>query len=141
MFKPQKTDNLSINIPIQSLAKAFSKINKNQETEQINFVIITQEEYEDFSNQTKTVQMNMKELQEEMQRDRSWIIQHIIKDEYFRRKIESFTQFPINDSGKYLFHRKSMLKFLDEYNDEIVERSKRTLKLSKKSFHKKRGRA
>ncbi|MCG1169236.1 DUF771 domain-containing protein [Staphylococcus epidermidis] len=141
MFKPQKTDNLSINIPIQSLVKAFSKINKNQETEQINFVIITQEEYEDFSNQTKTVQMNMKELQEEMQRDRSWIIQHIIKDEYFRRKIESFTQFPINDSGKYLFHRKSMLKFLDEYNDEIVERSKRTLKLSKKSFHKKRGRA
>ena len=60
-------------------------------------------------------------------------------------KIAKFSQFPINDSGKYLFHRKSMLKFLNDYAEEIDERSNNTIRIEKNRNQsmkpRKRGRA
>ena len=145
MNKTLNSESVSIEIPIQTIMNAIHSFSQDNQLNQLQLVILTKEQYDESQNSEKSVQMNMLELQEEMQRDRSWIIKHLFQDEYFRRKIAKFSQFPINYSGKYLFHRKSMLKFLNDYAEEIVERSNNTIRIEKNRNQsmkpRKRGRA
>ncbi|WP_049391576.1 DUF771 domain-containing protein [Staphylococcus epidermidis] len=145
MNKTLNSESVSIEIPIQTIMNAIHSFSQDNQLNQLQLVILTKEQYDESQNSEKSVQMNMLELQEEMQRDRSWIIKHLFQDEFFRRKIAKFSQFPINDSGKYLFHRKSMLKFLNDYAEEIVERSNNTIRIEKNRNQsmkpRKRGRA
>ena len=131
MNKTLNSESVSIEIPIQTIMNAIHSFSQDNQLNQLQLVILTKEQYDESQNSEKSVQMNMLELQEEMQRDRSWIIK--------------FSQFPINDSGKYLFHRKSMLKFLNDYAEEIVERSNNTIRIEKNRNQsmkpRKRGRA
>ncbi|UVI86674.1 DUF771 domain-containing protein [Staphylococcus aureus] len=145
LIKSVNAESISIEIPIQTILNAIYSNRQDNQLKQLQLVILTKEQYDKSQDNQKNVQMTMLELQEEMQRDRSWIIKHLLQDDYFRRKIARFSQFPINDSGKYLFHRKRMLRFLDDYAEEIVERSNNTIRIEKNKTDimkpKKRGRA
>ena len=69
--------------------------------------------------------MTLKEVAEYCQQTKGWIVKNIIQDNYFRRKIEPFSQFVNEDGkGKYLFHREKMKKFLNDYDEEIKARTR-----------------
>lgn len=131
-------NNITIQIPITTLIEMIKNLDINNENNETQLIVMSKKQVEEYESRTKPQWITMKQLQEEMQRDRSWIMKHIIRDPYFRRKIEKFTQFPINDSGKYLFHRKKILKFIDDYAEEIVERSNYTIRIEhrRKNHHR-----
>ena len=117
MNKTLNSESVSIEIPIQTIMNAIHSFSQDNQLNQLQLVILTKEQYDESQNREKSVQMNMLELQEEMQRDRSWIIKHLFQDEYFRRKIAK----------------------------EIVERSNNTIRIEKNRNQsmkpRKRGRA
>ena len=87
-------------------------------------VIITKLEYEKLKD-NQPMNMTLKEVAEYCQQTKGWIVKNIIQDNYFRRKIEPFSQF-VNEAGKgkYLFHREKMKKFLNDYDEEIKARTR-----------------
>lgn len=87
-------------------------------------VIITKLEYEKLKD-NQPMNMTLKEVVEYCQQTKGWIVKNIIQDNYFRRKIEPFSQFVNEDGkGKYLFHREKMKKFLNDYDEEIKARTR-----------------
>lgn len=86
------------------------------------YVLITKVEHEQLLKR-QSVAMTMKEVCEEFQRDRKWVKKNVIIRPYFRRKFEKFSQFPEGTNGQYRFHRRKMLEFIDEYYEEIIEKS------------------
>lgn len=87
-----------------------------------DYVLITKVEHEQLLER-QSIAMTMKEVCEEFQRDRTWVKKNVIDKPYFRRKFEKFSQFPEGKNGQYRFHRNKMLEFIDEYYEEIIERS------------------
>ncbi len=72
------------------------------------------------------INMTLAEVAATYPTTKQWIVDNIIKDEYFRRKIAPFSQFVNPDGkGKYLFNRKKMRKFLQDYDEEIKARANR----------------
>ena len=72
------------------------------------------------------INMTLTEVAEAYLTTKAWIVDNIIKDDYFKRKIAPFSQFPNPDGkGKYLFNRKKMRQFLEDYDEEIKERAKK----------------
>lgn len=70
--------------------------------------------------------MTLGEVAEYYRVTKKYIVDNIIEDDYFKRKIEPFSTFLTpNGGGKYLFNRKRMKQFLDEYDEEIKARVKR----------------
>lgn len=70
------------------------------------------------------INMTLAEVAATYPTTKQWIVDNIIKDEYFRRKIAPFSQFVNPDGkGKYLFNRKKMRKFLQDYDEEIKARA------------------
>lgn len=102
------TQTLQVNVPIPE-----------------THVIIPKVEYEELINR-ETLNMTLSEVAAEWPTTKKWIVDHIIEDEYFKRKIEPFSQFPNADGkGKYLFNRKKMRQFLEDYEEEIKARAKK----------------
>ncbi|WP_179135361.1 DUF771 domain-containing protein [Mammaliicoccus sciuri] len=87
-----------------------------------DYVLIKKVEHEQLVER-QAIAMTMKEVCEEFQRDRTWVKKNVMDKPYFRRKIEKFSQFPEGKNGQYRFHRRKMLNFIDEYYEEIIERS------------------
>ena len=82
-------------------------------------IIISKVEYHNLKDK-QPMNMTLKEVAEYYQQTTRWVVTHIIRDVYFRRKIEPFSQFVNEDGkGKYLFHREKMKKFLNDYDEEI----------------------
>lgn len=77
MNKTLNSESVSIEIPIQTIMNAIHSFSQDNQLNQLQLVILTKEQYDESQNSEKSVQMNMLELQEEMQRDRSWIIKHL----------------------------------------------------------------
>ncbi|WP_347108328.1 DUF771 domain-containing protein [Staphylococcus ureilyticus] len=72
------------------------------------------------------INMTLAEVAATYPTTKQWIVDNIINDEYFRRKIAPFSQFVNPDGkGKYLFNRKKMRKFLQDYDEEIKARANR----------------
>ena len=101
------TQTLQVNIPIPE-----------------THVIIPKVEYEELINR-ETLNMTLTEVASEWPKTKKWIRDHIIEEPNFRRKIEPFSQFPNADGkGKYLFNRKKMRQFLEDYEEEIKAKAK-----------------
>jgi phage pi2 protein 07 len=87
-------------------------------------IIISKVEYQELIDH-QPMNMTLKEVAEYYQQTKGWIVKHIIQDGYFRRKIEPFSQFVNEDGkGKYLFNRKKMKQFLNDYDEEIKSRTR-----------------
>ncbi|WP_419744320.1 DUF771 domain-containing protein [Staphylococcus sp. LKG3-1] len=72
------------------------------------------------------INMTLAEVAATYPTTKQWIVENIINDDYFRRKIAPFSQFVNPDGkGKYLFNRKKMRKFLQDYDEEIKARVKK----------------
>lgn len=72
------------------------------------------------------INMTLAEVAATYPTTKQWIVDNIINDDYFRRKIAPFSQFVNPDGkGKYLFNRKKMRKFLQDYDEEIKARANR----------------
>ncbi|MFZ7646569.1 DUF771 domain-containing protein [Staphylococcus saprophyticus] len=72
------------------------------------------------------INMTLAEVAATYPTTKQWIVENIINDDYFRRKIAPFSQFVNPDGkGKYLFNRKKMRKFLQDYDEEIKARANR----------------
>ncbi|WP_426443887.1 DUF771 domain-containing protein [Staphylococcus xylosus] len=88
-------------------------------------IIISKVEYQELID-NKPINMTLTEVAEAYLTTKAWIVDNIIKDDYFKRKIAPFSQFPNPDGkGKYLFNRKKMRQFLEDYDEEIKERAKK----------------
>ncbi|WP_347099653.1 DUF771 domain-containing protein [Staphylococcus ureilyticus] len=74
------------------------------------------------------INMTLAEVAATYPTTKQWIVDNIINDDYFRRKIAPFSQFVNPDGkGKYLFNRKKMRKFLQDYDEEIKARANKKL--------------
>lgn len=88
-------------------------------------VIIPKVEYQDLVD-NQPMNMTLGEVAEYYRVTKKYIVENIIDDDYFKRKIEPFSTFLTpNGGGKYLFNRKRMKQFLNEYDEEIKEGVKR----------------
>lgn len=89
-------------------------------------VLITKVEYDTLKSvaEDKPQWWTMKDLMLKTNRGRKWLTTYMIKDPVISKKIDSFTQFPKNDSGEYRFHAKKMEQFIDENFELIKERAK-----------------
>lgn len=127
------SDSIVVTIPISVLTEIMNK--QSDETQlSSQLVIITKNEYDEYleNEEAGTYNMTMQDLMEELQCDRKWIKKHLLEDDYFSRKIKKFSRFPRSKTGgKYLFNRKKMMEFLDDYADEIIARSNFTLSIEK----------
>lgn len=126
-------DSIVVTIPLSVLTELMTK--QSDETQlSSQLVIITKNEYDEYleNEEASTYNMTMQDLMQELQCDRKWIKKHLFEDDYFRRKIKKFSRFPRSKTGgKYLFNRKKMMEFLDQYADEIIARSNFTLSIEK----------
>ncbi|MDW3933048.1 DUF771 domain-containing protein [Staphylococcus saprophyticus] len=88
-------------------------------------VLIPKVEYQDLID-NQPINMTLAEVAATYPTTKQWIVENIINDDYFRRKIAPFSQFVNPDGkGKYLFNRKKMRKFLQDYDEEIKARANR----------------
>lgn len=65
----------------------------------------------------------MDDLMNEVGRGRKWIRDHILEIPRFRKEIEEFSHFPINNNDEYMFVGSKMKKWLEE-NFKEIERFK-----------------
>ncbi|MDW3933572.1 DUF771 domain-containing protein [Staphylococcus saprophyticus] len=88
-------------------------------------VIVSKVEYQELID-NQPMNMTLEEVAKYYRVTKKYIVEHIIDDDYFKRKIEPFSTFLTpNGGGKYLFNRKRMKQFLDEYDEEIKARVKK----------------
>lgn len=77
--------------------------------------------------ENEPMNMTLGEVAEYYGFSKPWIVKKILDDDYFRRKIEPFsTLLNENGGGKYAFNRKRMKQFLNDYDEEIKKRAKRS---------------
>lgn len=87
-------------------------------------VIISKVEYQELIDD-QPMNMTLEEVAKYYRVTKKFIVEYIINDDYFKRKIDPFSTFLTpNGGGKYLFNRKRMKQFLDEYDEEIKTRVK-----------------
>ncbi|WP_323702062.1 DUF771 domain-containing protein [Staphylococcus nepalensis] len=90
-------------------------------------VLIPKVEYQELVD-NQPMNMTLGEVAEYYRVTKKYIVDNIIEDDYFKRKIEPFSTFLTpNGGGKYLFNRKRMKQFLEDYDEEIKTRVKRNL--------------
>lgn len=78
---------------------------------------------------SKPVNMTLTEVAKAYPTYNDWIVKNIVEDPYLRKVIEPFSQLPNpGEKGVYKFNRRRMLKFLDEYDEEIKARAKQRSK-------------
>ncbi|MGS0654899.1 DUF771 domain-containing protein [Staphylococcus arlettae] len=91
-------------------------------------VIISKFEYQELID-SKPINMTLTEVAKAYPTYNDWIVKNICEDPYFRKIIEPFSQLPIpGEKGVYKFNRRRMLKFLDDYDEEIKARAKQRSK-------------
>lgn len=89
-----------------------------------DYVIISKVEYQELID-NQPMNMTLTEVAQYYNQTNGWIVKKILKDDYFRRKIKQFSQLVDEDgNGKYLFNRKKMKQFLNDYDEEIKERTR-----------------
>ncbi|UXR77665.1 DUF771 domain-containing protein [Staphylococcus sp. IVB6227] len=71
---------------------------------------------------TKTY-WDMEDLMREVGKGRKWVKDHILKIPKFRKEIEEFSHFPINNNDEYMFVGSKMRHWLEE-NFKEIERFK-----------------
>ncbi|MCS4487223.1 DUF771 domain-containing protein [Staphylococcus americanisciuri] len=71
---------------------------------------------------TKTY-WDMSDLENEIGKGRSWIKKHIFSIPRFKKEIEAFSHFPINNNDEYMFVGSKMKKWLED-NFKEIERFK-----------------
>lgn len=86
-------------------------------------VLISKDEYIELKER-EAVNMTLAEVAKEFPCSKQWFVEKVLDDDFFRRKIQPFAQMPKNGKGKYLFDRKQMRAFMEEYNTTILERAK-----------------
>ena len=87
-----------------------------------DYVIISKVEYQELID-NQPMNMTLTEVAQ-YYKTKTWIVKNILKNYLFRRKIKPFSQLVDEDgNGKYLFNRKKMKQFLNDYDEEIKERT------------------
>ncbi|BAH18249.1 DUF771 domain-containing protein [Macrococcoides caseolyticum] len=88
-----------------------------------DLVVVPKKEYEELliAVDKSPKWWTMEDLEEKLQRERKWIIKHLIKDNVIGQHIATMTLFP-PPGGHYRFDAKRLNKFIDENFDLIKER-------------------
>lgn len=89
------------------------------------FVVVPKKEYEELLHAVDSSPKwwTMQDLEKKLQRERKWIIKHLIKDDVIGKKVATMTLFPPGDRGHYRFDARRMNKFIDENFELIKERA------------------
>ncbi|WP_301420072.1 DUF771 domain-containing protein [Mammaliicoccus lentus] len=64
---------------------------------------------------------SMEDLMNETGRTRNWVKDNILKVPKFKKEIEKFAHYPINNNDQYRFVGSEMRKFLEDNFKEIFE--------------------
>lgn len=84
-------------------------------------IIISKVEYQELLD-NRPVNMTLQEVADTFPCSKQWFKEHVLENDYFRRKIAKFSTFPNEDGkGHYKFDRTEMMRFLKHYNKEIHE--------------------
>ncbi|MGW7932730.1 DUF771 domain-containing protein [Staphylococcus xylosus] len=91
-------------------------------------VVISKVELQELID-SKPVNMTLDEVAKAYPTYKDWIVKNICEDPYLRKIIEPFSQLPNpGEKSVYKFNRRRMMKFLDEYDEEIKARAKQRSK-------------
>ncbi|CPN54920.1 Uncharacterized protein conserved in bacteria [Staphylococcus aureus] len=63
----------------------------------------------------------MEDLETETGRNRNWLKSKVLKVPKFKKKIENFAHYPVNNNDQYRFIGSEMRKFLEDNFKEIFE--------------------
>ncbi|MGZ9788878.1 DUF771 domain-containing protein [Staphylococcus hominis] len=89
-----------------------------------DYVIISKVEYQELID-NQPMNMTLTEVAQYYNQTKKWIVDNILDEDYFRRKIKPFSQLvDANGNGRYLFNRKKMKQFLNDYDEEIKKRTR-----------------